>query len=121
MEVFSNGENVAVGKAASQSSTYRENPRFPAAKATDGTVDVRTEFTHTDHTVEKFGWLEINLPGTYPIDTVVIITIGVETHPIQMGAFAGCLILPYFCWIVIISDGLHLILLGILAVRFQYK
>jgi hypothetical protein len=72
VEVFSNGANVALGKAASQSSTYRQNPRFPATKATDGTVDVRTEFTHTDHTVEKFGWLEIDLEGTYPIDTVVI-------------------------------------------------
>ncbi|KAL3777151.1 hypothetical protein ACHAWO_006586 [Cyclotella atomus] len=71
VEAFLNGVNVALRKAASQSSTYGNNQRFRAAQATDGLVDYAYSFTHTGN-VDTFGWLEIDLQGTYPIDSVVI-------------------------------------------------
>jgi hypothetical protein len=72
VEVFSNGVNVARGKPASQSSSYSNNPKFQAAKATDGLVDNGHLFTHTDNRIEAFGWLNIDLQVTNPIDSVVI-------------------------------------------------
>ena len=67
--VMSSGSNVAVGKSATQSSTFKR--KFPAANAIDGVASGKS-FSHTNPSVNKFGWWEVNLNGAFKIDSILI-------------------------------------------------
>jgi hypothetical protein len=67
LQVFTDsGEEVATKKVATQSSTYANNPKYAASKATDG--DSST-FSHT--TDSNASW-EVDLGQDYNIDSVKI-------------------------------------------------
>jgi hypothetical protein len=66
LKVLSEGNDVAAGKSASQSSTLNNKSKFSASRAVDGNYGT---FSNTN---DNKAWLEIDLGGLYPIDTVVI-------------------------------------------------
>eukprot|EP00956_Cyclotella_meneghiniana_P031653 scaffold83776_cov22-Cyclotella_meneghiniana.AAC.2 len=68
VQVFSSGTNVALGKAATQSSTFKgKDEKFGANMAVDGNLD---SFSHTGG--GSFEWWEVDLGGSYPIESVKI-------------------------------------------------
>jgi surface protein len=82
VQVFSAGINVAEGKPARQSSTYRN---FKASRAVDGKGYT---FSHTNDTRGgDYPWWEVYLEASYPIELVKIINrwCGDESDP------GGCL------------------------------
>jgi hypothetical protein len=68
VRILSAGENVALNKAATQSSTLRS---FAAGNAVDGATG-STSFSHTNP-VKKFAWWEVDMQGTYAVDEVSIV------------------------------------------------
>jgi hypothetical protein len=67
LQAYTNaGEEVATKKVATQSSTFANNPKYAASKATDGDV---TTFSHTSDS--NASW-EVNLGQNYSIDSVHI-------------------------------------------------
>ena len=63
--VVSEGSNVAVGKSATQGSTWNDKPWMAASSAIDGN---NSTFSHTG--MNGCDWLEINLGGSYPISSI---------------------------------------------------
>lgn len=69
VQVYSSGNNVASGKVASQSSTFKNKTEFGAQKAVDGN---RVTFSHT--AVDDYvPWWEVDLGEMYIIDSVKIL------------------------------------------------
>lgn len=69
VQVLSSGTDVASDGTASQSTTYKRRNKFAASNALDGSTST---FAHTDPNVEKYGWWEVDLGGSYPVDFVFI-------------------------------------------------
>jgi hypothetical protein len=67
---MSGGSNVAQGKSATQGSTWKNNAYFSASNAIDG--DSFT-FAHTAMNGDGLDWLEIDLEGTYTIESLSIV------------------------------------------------
>ena len=65
VEVFSSGVNVALNKPALQSSTLKS---MAASRAVDGSKET---FSHTT-SESTFSWWEVDLEGSFPIDSVTI-------------------------------------------------
>jgi hypothetical protein len=70
VKAYSSGVNVAQGKTAMQSSTFRGNPRFDANKAIDGNANT---FSHTVVSSTCPSWWEVNLGGLFPIESIEIL------------------------------------------------
>ena len=69
VKVFSGAHgDVAAGKSAEQSSTYKEKPQFRASKALDGNM---RSFSHTGRS-DTCEWWEVDLEGSYDISKVEI-------------------------------------------------
>jgi hypothetical protein len=67
VKVISDGKNVALGKTASQGSTYKDRPIFNASKAVDG-----MDSGMFSHTADTNVWWEVDLNGTVEVDQVLI-------------------------------------------------
>lgn len=69
VSVMSGGSNVAQGKSATQGSTWNNDVYFSASNAVDG--DIST-LAHTAMNGDGSDWLEIDLEGSYAIDSFLI-------------------------------------------------
>jgi hypothetical protein len=83
LQALSGGTNVALGKKASQSSTFvtRTGKYLLASEAIDGDL---TSFSHTN---DKNAWLEVDLKGTFPVNLITIFNRGCtgasSNHPMN--------------------------------------
>ena len=68
VEVISSGENVALGKSATQSSTFKNKKGFSASKAVDGQMD---RFSHTDRN-DECAWWTVDLGSAVEVESVKI-------------------------------------------------
>lgn len=68
IEVMSSGQNVALGKSATQSATFKNKPSMSASAAVDG--DVST-FSHTE--VDSCSWFEVDLEASLHIESFKIV------------------------------------------------
>jgi hypothetical protein len=65
---MSDGSNVAQGKSATQGSTWNNDDKFSASNAVDGDVS-----TLALTAMDGSDWLEIDLEGSYRIDSFSIL------------------------------------------------
>jgi len=69
VEVYANGENVALSKSATQSSDFSTIAKYDASVAVDLGKD-RSTGTYTANQTNP--WWEVDLGATYPIDKIII-------------------------------------------------
>jgi hypothetical protein len=71
LQVYSENVNIALDKAATQSSTYKDKARFEASKAIDG--DSTTLFSHTGR--DDCIWYELDLGenNLFAIESIKIV------------------------------------------------
>ena len=81
VEVIVGGINVALGKTATQGSTFRNKAKFDASNAIDGDMET---FSHTQK--KGCNWLEIDLGSSLEIEGVVL-----HNRPCKDNDAAGCL------------------------------
>jgi hypothetical protein len=67
VKVISDGKNAALGKTASQGSTFNNNSKYSASNAVDG-----MDSGLFSHTADTNVWWEVDLNGTFEIDQVLI-------------------------------------------------
>lgn len=68
MQVFSSGNNVALNKTASQSSTYQNSQTHAASNGVDG--DTENTMTHTGFGIAE--WWQVDLGGSFPLENIAI-------------------------------------------------
>ena len=68
VEVISNGENVALGKSATQSSTFKNKKGFSASKAVDGQMG---RFSHTERNDECAWWM-VDIGSSVEVESIKI-------------------------------------------------
>ena len=81
VEVYSSGKNIAIGKIATQSTTYNNMTNFAANSAVDGTD---TTFSHTAGS-DKASWWTVKLGGMFPIMSVKILNRWCQSSTDPMG------------------------------------
>jgi hypothetical protein len=73
---MSGGTNVALNKAASSSSTYKNNSKFTPAKGVDG---VDTSFFHTKSGIGQ--WFQVDLNGSFSAESVELLNKDCASDP----------------------------------------
>lgn len=90
LQVISEGINVALNKAASQSSTYNDDSRFSADKGVDG--DAATFFSSNPGVGE---WFEVDLSDAFSVDSLRFLNRGCATNPECLCRLTGANVFLY--------------------------
>jgi hypothetical protein len=75
LQVILKGSNVAIGKDATQSSTFKDKAMYYASKAVDGNMN---SFLHTGSD-NCGGWWEIDLGDSFTIESIKILNMSLSS------------------------------------------